>query len=158
MPSRLCENLLRSAVPDERIVLRLIVNAPPLTLDQAVPCGMVLNELVSNALKHAYPDGQAGEIRVEFTAAGCERRLVVSDNGVGLPPQQASGPSSLGLTVVAALVRQLGGDLSIRGDGGARFVITFPAGEHPSHPEVPAPSERWTPDSSSSPAITASKS
>ncbi len=100
---QLCEHLQRAAVPDKQITLQVDSAAPPLSLDQAVPCGMVLSELVANALKHAFPAGQPGEVRVEFTAADGLRRLVVADNGVGigcLPRQQRN---SLGLTVVECL-------------------------------------------------------
>ncbi len=127
---QLCENLERASGPDKHISVSVSSDAPPLPLDQAVPCGMVLNELVSNALKHAFVGEALGEVRIEFNAVrGGLRRLVVADNGVGIDRQQAIDHSSLGLTVVDALVRQLKGHWSVENTGGARFEVVFPAAE-----------------------------
>ena len=100
----------------------------PLDLDIAIACGLVLNELLSNALKHAFPEGQSGTITVAFHCEDGSATLVVADDGIGL--LAASGgperPGSLGQRLVAALVRQLRGTSSLQGDRGTRFTLTFP--------------------------------
>ena len=105
---------------------RLNIEPLPLSLDLAIPCGMIVNELVSNAQKHAFPNGQAGEIRIEFIHRDCGYCLTVADNGVGIQEETATEDSlSLGLKVVKALTRQIHGDLDVRYDDGTVFVICF---------------------------------
>ena len=97
-----------------------------LDLDQAVPCGLIVSELVSNALKHAFPDGRQGSIRIDLHEADRQLRLRVSDDGVGLPPEfESRREHSLGLKLVSDLARQLGGTLVI--DPAPSFETTFPA-------------------------------
>ncbi len=100
-----------------------------LTFDQAVPCGLIVNELVSNAFKHAFPGERGGEIRVELHAEtdGC-LALAVIDDGVGLPPGLDLGHSdTLGLQLVVGLAQQLGATIGTQTDAGTRFQLTFPA-------------------------------
>jgi PAS domain S-box-containing protein len=104
-----------------------------LSLDIAVPCGLLLNELVSNALKHAFPYQQSGEVVVIF---GIDNEkcfnLCVRDNGVGLPEQlDLQRSNSLGLRLIQALVRQLRGTLTIQNQNGVMFQIIFPQSEQP---------------------------
>ncbi len=109
------------------IGIRLEVQPVLLPLDLAIPCGMIVNELVSNALEHAFPDNRAGEIRVGLTLddAGCCLR--VADNGVGIRAGLTAGEeTSMGLKVVQALARQIHGKLEVREDGGTAFAIRFP--------------------------------
>lgn len=109
-----------------RVALRLDVAAVPLSLNLAIPCGMILNELVSNALKHAFPAGRRGTVSISFAAHDGQFRLSVRDDGVGTNPAAAPAKSgSLGLKVVDALVKQLGGTLTIFNERGAQFDITF---------------------------------
>ena len=85
-------------------------------MDLAIPCGLLVNELISNALKHAFPEGRPGEVRVQLASAngGTHLRLRVSDNGVGLAADfDARRGLSLGLQLVGDLARQLGGTLEI---------------------------------------------
>ena len=111
---------------DTPVRFRLDIEPLLLSLDLAIPCGMIVNELVSNAQKHAFPDRNAGEIRVEFTRREDGYRLTVADNGVGMQEEiDASDGRSLGLTVVQAFTRQIHGDLSVRHDQGTTFVIRF---------------------------------
>ncbi len=97
----------------------------------AIPCGLIINELVSNVLKHAFPTGQTGEVRIGLYAdrlADDERQLVltVGDNGIGFPQDvDFQDTESLGLQLVNNLVRQLGGDIALRCDGGTEFKVTF---------------------------------
>jgi two-component sensor histidine kinase/PAS domain-containing protein len=129
--TQLCQQLCRvlSAAPG-RIQLHLDLAPVHLSIDQAIPCGLLVNELVSNAFKHAFPDDRSGELRVELRAStdgqGCCLR--VADNGVGLAPDfDLQHLPSLGLKLVTDLVRQIGGHLEIGGGPGAVFEIEFKA-------------------------------
>jgi two-component sensor histidine kinase len=98
-----------------------------LTVDSAIPCGLILNELLSNARNHAFPNAREGAIRVELKKSP-ERRiaLTVSDDGIGMPADfEAETVQSLGLQLVLHLARQLDGHIE-RGSGpGTRVTITF---------------------------------
>jgi PAS domain S-box-containing protein len=127
----LCAELFRSyGVEPNRIELRTDLAEAPLDLDRAIPCGLLLNELVSNALKHAFPGGRGGWVRVALhTGPNEEYTLIVSDNGVGLPQDlDVLATSSLGLQLVQTLTRQLGGRLNVERTGGTTFQITFTGG------------------------------
>jgi two-component sensor histidine kinase/HAMP domain-containing protein len=129
----LTRNVLASAGEVGRPI-KLTVDVEPVSLDLdiAIACGLVLNELLSNALKHAFPDGQSGTISVAFHCADGAATLVVADDGVGLLTSGGQErPGALGQRLVAALVRQLRGTSSLRGDGGTEFTLTFPIGEEP---------------------------
>jgi PAS domain S-box-containing protein len=129
---------LQTAGGSAQIRLRLNLGSVQVGLDQATPCGLLLTELVSNALKHAFPDGAGGEVFIELQpvpggAAG-ECCLRVSDNGVGLPADFAARQQeSLGLQLVASLATQLGGRLVVGAGAddhaaapvGASFAVNF---------------------------------
>jgi len=124
-----CAQLLRSicSQPDQ---VKLEMDLAPVRLDvnQAVPCGLLLNELVSNSLKHAFPQGRPGVVRVELqpVPGGGALRLCVSDDGVGLPPGfDIQALRTLGLHLVFDLARQLHGELGVRSDKGAAFEVVF---------------------------------
>ncbi len=96
-------------------------------LEKAIPFGLLLSELVTNAFKHALRPGRAGSIRITLKAEGESARLCVSDDGPGLPPDFDAGSSrGLGLQLARALAGQLGGELSWESGGGARFCASFP--------------------------------
>jgi two-component sensor histidine kinase len=92
---------------------------------RAVPLGLIVNELVTNALKHAYPEGRSGTIRVEFaTLPGGEARLCVRDDGVGMGPPRAG---SSGTELVRGLVKQIGGRMvQAEQAQGTGFCVYFP--------------------------------
>jgi two-component sensor histidine kinase len=97
-----------------------------LGIDAAVPCGLILNELVSNSLKHAFPDGRVGEIRIGLSSDNGKFTLMVSDNGVGFPKDlDLRNTQSLGLQLVNTLVEQLEGTIELDRSGGTAFEITF---------------------------------
>jgi len=100
-----------------------------LDLDRALACGLIVNELVTNALKHAFPAGAAGEVRVScHTTPGGTVALEVSDDGRGFDGELADEATlSLGLGLVSTLARQLHGGLSASGRPGSRFRVEFPA-------------------------------
>ncbi len=126
----LAANLFRSYELSSRSI-QPIVNVEDifLEIDVAVPCGLIINELVSNSLKYAFPSGSSGEIRIELYADNSgELTLNVSDNGVGLPKDlDVNNLNSLGLQLVNSLVEQLGGTVKLNRDGGTEFTITFTA-------------------------------
>ncbi|GLS04897.1 hypothetical protein GCM10007860_20450 [Chitiniphilus shinanonensis] len=96
-----------------------------LDLQRAVPCGLLINELVTNAYKHAFPAGRAGRIEVQLALGPDGARLVVGDDGIGLPDDIEQGGGSLGFQLIPLLVDQLGGQLAIERGDGTRFVVTF---------------------------------
>jgi PAS domain S-box-containing protein len=98
-----------------------------LDVNTAVPCGLILNELVSNSVKHGFPKGRKGELAVEFRDLKEGRyRLTVRDDGVGLPDGlDIKSTESLGMQIIQLLVEQLGGTIELRRKGGTEFRITF---------------------------------
>jgi PAS domain S-box-containing protein len=98
-----------------------------LPLNTSIPCGLIVNELLSNSLKYAFPDDRRGEIRVALRKNdNDEVELMISDNGVGLPMDlDFKNTGSLGLNIVNALVRQIGGNIELHREQGAEFLITF---------------------------------
>lgn len=116
-------------IDQRRIRLELDLMPVQLSAEQAIPCGLILNELLSNSLKHAFKDGRLGVIRISL----CEREngsieLSLEDNGSGLPAGfQLVQSQSLGLQVVATLIRQLGAELSINSEAGAAFRFSWEA-------------------------------
>jgi two-component sensor histidine kinase/PAS domain-containing protein len=97
-----------------------------LDIDQAIPCGLIINELVTNSLKYAFPDRRPGEIRISLARNGGNCVLTVTDNGVGLPPGlDFRNTPSLGLQLACMLTGQLEGTIELDPAGGTRFKITF---------------------------------
>jgi two-component sensor histidine kinase len=98
-----------------------------LDIDTAAPCGLILNELVSNSLKHAFPKGCSGELLVELQAGSDGRfELNVSDNGIGFPQElDFQNLDSLGLQLVISLVEQLDGTIELDRGCGTKFTIRF---------------------------------
>lgn len=98
-----------------------------LGLDTAIPCGLIIHELVSNSLKYAFPESRNGEINIAISEMANNRiALTVSDNGIGLPSNfNFTETASLGWQLVEALASQLTGDITIKSDIGVEFLITF---------------------------------
>ena len=109
------------------ITVRLNIAPLFLGVETAIPCGLIINELVSNAFKHAFPNDRAGEIWIELQVqAGQDLTLSVRDNGIGLPPDlDLRQTRSLGLTLVTTLVKQLKGQLETNQQNGTTFAVTF---------------------------------
>jgi two-component sensor histidine kinase len=109
------------------INLNISVEDIGMTIDTAIPCGLIVNELVTNALKHAFPDSSKGEINILLHSAGeNELELVVRDNGQGMPKGVAAkGLESLGLNLVRTFVNQLRGEMKLNGLKGTEFRIRF---------------------------------
>lgn len=113
--------------------VRIEVAAGGVSLDvsKAMPCGLIANELLTNALKYAFPPGAGGGgcIRVGLTQAGQTARLEVADDGVGMPPEEGRHQGSLGLQLVTLwATHQLGGRLELKSGQGTTFRVEFDAG------------------------------
>jgi PAS domain S-box-containing protein len=122
----LMAGLQRSYFPGPGVRVFADVEGIVLDIDLAIPCGLIVNELVSNSLKYAFRDGRAGEIRVGLARNGQNYILTVSDNGPGLPPGvDFRNTPSLGLQLVNLLAGQLDGTVELDCSRGTRFKITF---------------------------------
>ncbi|MFN8486492.1 MAG: histidine kinase dimerization/phosphoacceptor domain -containing protein [Caldilineaceae bacterium] len=113
--------------------IRLQVHAENvfLGIDLAMPCGLIINELVSNALKHAFPTGRNGEISIELSRhEPHDYTLCVCDNGIGMPPDvDLENAPTLGLQLVNTLVQQMDGTVELEQNGGTTFKISFVEGK-----------------------------
>jgi two-component sensor histidine kinase len=124
----LAAHLFRSYGVDSGLIrLNIDITRVFLGIDTAVPCGLILNELISNSLKYAFPQGRSGEISVEFRQGSLGQcTLMVRDNGVGLAEElDLQNAESLGLQLVNSLVDQLEGTIELDRDGGTAFRIVF---------------------------------
>ncbi|MEH2201779.1 PAS domain S-box protein [Nostoc sp.] len=111
----------------EKIVLETDIDSVSLNVDQAIACGLVINELISNALKHAFPNQQAGKISIALRNIGNNIEMTIRDNGIGLPDNlDWRNTDSLGLSLVYDLVtEQLEGDITLERNRGTVFKIQF---------------------------------
>jgi len=140
MPSRayfeqLTSEVMRSCSPPQGgIRLLREMDEMSLDLDAIMPCGLLANEMLTNALKHGYAAGGPGVVRFSLRREGTRVRMSVVDDGVGLPDgfDHTKG-SGFGLRIIHALVEQLCGSLSVRSDHGAAFEVSF---EHPPRGEA----------------------
>ena len=112
------------------IALQVDLASVSVTMEQAMPCGLMVSELISNSLKHGFPDGRAGAVRVSLQPGEAPAwwRLGVSDTGVGLPPDfDAKRQASLGLQLAGDLAEQIGGVLQVNPNlpSGAEFWVGF---------------------------------
>ncbi len=124
----LAANLFRSYGEPERIELKIEMERLPLGVDRAIPVSLILNELISNALKHGFSGGRAGSIAIRGHCRNGKIELAVNDDGAGVPEgMDLSKPKSLGLEIVKILTRQLKGTFQLdRGAPGTTFRILFP--------------------------------
>jgi PAS domain S-box-containing protein len=122
----LTANLLRSYTAGGTIKLNIDVRDILISIDLAIPCGLIVNELVSNALKHAFPDGRTGTVTVAMRREGTEYVLAVKDDGVYMPRHvDHRNSGSFGLQLVDTLAGQLEGSISLDGNGGTAYTIRF---------------------------------
>lgn len=125
---KICFHILSSyGSKAENIKLETHIAEILIDLDQAVPCGLIINELVSNALKHGFPEGRKGRITVELQALPVDQiMLTVADDGIGLPPGlDIAQTETLGLKLVTILTEKLKGSVEIIRDRGTTFHIRF---------------------------------
>ncbi len=125
----LVDNVMYAQNAAERgIAARTEIAGISLPIQRAIPCGLIVNELITNAVKHAFPAGRPGTSRVSMKQAAEQIELIVADDGVGLPAgRDPKKPDSLGLDLVLAFAEQLDATLDIRNEGGAAFTLRFSA-------------------------------
>lgn len=139
----LTSTLFQAYATTDNISFSIDVEDIQLSIDVAIPCGLILNELVSNSLKHAFPEGtprfrrehpenRGKECEIKITLRSADDNdieLIVSDNGVGIPEDlDFRNTESLGLQLVVALVNQLEGNIELNRTAGTEFRIKFKAG------------------------------
>jgi PAS domain S-box-containing protein len=130
--SDLAAHLFHSyGVDPDHIRLHLELAHMHMNLEEAVPCGLILNELISNSLKHAFPGGREGEIRIQLLRGpDCPKCLRVSDNGVGFPEAIPSGSTNhVGLRLVKILADQVGANLEVSSRNGTQVSLKFERAE-----------------------------
>ncbi len=120
-------NLLHSyCVPNNTIKISINSEQIYLDINTAIPCGLIVNELVSNAIKHGFPDRHSGEISVIFNKMGDKFVLEVSNNGIKFPSElDIENSTTLGLELVSSLSKQLKGSLSLERENITKFQLEF---------------------------------
>ena len=115
-------------VEEKTITTIFEVDETLLDVDTAIHCGLIVNELVSNTFKHAFPDGRTGTITIGFHRSGSDYILSYADNGVGIPEGiDCNNTESLGLKLVSLLsTEQLDGTIRLTRDKGTKYCIVFP--------------------------------
>lgn len=123
----LSKDLLYSYRTNPNIKLTIAVGDVLMNIDKAIPCGLIVNELVLNSLKHGFPEGEGGEICIALSSDNNICRLIISNNGVPFPEDlDFRKVNSLGLQLTWALISQLKGTIELDRSGGTEFRITFP--------------------------------
>jgi PAS domain S-box-containing protein len=120
-------DLLRTyASNPNKIELNINAEKIKINIDTAIPCGLILTELVSNAFKYAFPDERNGEININFYKKGDVLTLKISDNGVGIPKSlDYTTSKTLGLLLVNSLIKQIDGEIDLDTSNGTSFTLTF---------------------------------
>lgn len=123
--SRLANVLVRSYGIQENISLNIDIENISFAMDKAIPCGLIINELLSNSLKHAFPNGRKGSIHIRLERLNKDEYVLnVGDDGIGLADNfDIEDTDSLGLRLVSILTEQLKGELTIKNKKGAEFCI-----------------------------------
>ena len=126
----LATSLLQAYMANSSAVrLQTDIDHFPLSVDTAVHCGLIINELVLNATKYAFPSGREGKISIQaYQDQGSECTLIIRDNGIGLPEDiDFHHPETLGLQLLHTMVQQLKGRIELDCSGGTRIKMVFPA-------------------------------
>lgn len=122
----LINNLIYSYQVGNNIEVVKEIESIDLELDQAIPCGLILNEIMTNALKYAYLPNESGKIIIKIAEQEKKIKVTVEDFGIGLPKKfNIETSESLGLSLVHTLVDQVDGELIVKSDGGTKFLIIF---------------------------------
>lgn len=123
----ICSNLVHSySNPDNPPELKMELDSIQLNLDTAIPCGLIINELISNALKYAFKGKEKGKLSVTVKSIGDQLKIVIADNGRGLPENiDFRNTESLGLQLVVTLVEQINGKIDLETKKGSKFTIEF---------------------------------
>jgi two-component sensor histidine kinase len=122
----LLSNLAFSYQVGTKITIRKEIENIDLSLDQAIPCGLILNELITNALKYAYAIEEAGIVDISIQKVESKIHMSIKDYGKGLPKNfDIETADSLGLSLVHTLTDQIDGELIVKSDGGTKILIIF---------------------------------
>lgn len=122
----LTANLIASYRINEEVVLDADLQDIDLVLDQAIPCGLLMNELITNALKYAWKPGEKGTITLRLSENENMVELLIADDGIGLPvPFEEMNSDTLGLQLVVTLIEQLEGELKVETENGTKYLIKF---------------------------------
>jgi PAS domain S-box-containing protein len=126
---RITSHLFESfEVNPSRIALKIDAEPVYLNIDKAVPCSLIVNEMLSNSLKHAFPGGRKGVITIDLKSRGENFILTYSDDGVGIPETIAfDRTESMGMQLIMGLTEQINGSIVLDRHGGTKYTITFPA-------------------------------
>jgi len=109
-----------------KVDFKVRTNNVYLNINTAIPCGMIVNELVSNSLKYAFPDGRIGEICIDISSEGDGFRLIISDNGIGIKGDlNIKDSKTLGFRLIDTLVKQIDGEMNLDTADGTRCEIYF---------------------------------
>ncbi len=112
--TNLCRSIAASMIPDPALLsLAAEIDDSTVEADISISLGLIVTELVINSLKHAYPDGRGGKIRVGYHASETEWALTVSDDGIGMPEPRLDAKGGLGTSIVKALAQQLEAEISV---------------------------------------------
>jgi|GEM_PF-1994456 len=120
---------LQAADMGQRVDISFDLDQIFMEISDAIPCGLIINELITNAFKHAFPEGKKGKISISFKESADKRdySIIISDNGVGIDPNiDLNNPQSLGLKIIKLLTDQLTGTLNFHSNNGTIVTIQFP--------------------------------
>lgn len=122
-------DIILASMSSQQIQMDINIDADPvmLTVNQGIPCGLILNEIITNAFKHAYPHKNEGQIKITLDKRGDDIYLSITDNGVGIPDEvDLENPESLGIKLIRTLSRQLNADAEFSTtNGGTTFSLHF---------------------------------
>ena len=127
-----CDGLRGAVLPDRRIELECAATSIRLTIDQAVPLGLIVSELATNAAKYAFPGDRTGKLVVRLETVGEHATLSVTDDGIGLPQRLETSGTGIGLDIVNRLAQQIDGTLTVESGAGTIYTLDF-------KPDRPAP-------------------
>ena len=125
------ENLLKSLyrtyiTNTELVKLEMDVEAINIDIDNAIPLGIIINELITNSLKYGFPEGKKGKVNLSLFSKNEDYILIESDNGIGIPEEiDFKNAETLGLQLVNTLVSQINGDIELNRNNGTEFIIKF---------------------------------
>jgi len=110
----------------EQVQLDMKMDEVILSLDQAIPCGLIINEIVSNSLKYAFPNGRKGKIEVSVKEKGERLAVYIGDDGIGIDGEvDIEASETLGMQLIFSLTEQLDGDIEFSSEKGTKYLITF---------------------------------
>jgi PAS domain S-box-containing protein len=114
-------------VDPKQVSLNMNAEKAVLHIDKAVPCSLIINEMISNSLKHAFPGGRKGVITIDFRKSGEKYIVTYSDDGIGLPDSVTfDRTESLGMQLIRGLTKQINGSIELDRTSGTKYTVTFP--------------------------------